>query len=244
MEVFEGVEYYLYDGIPTVVDRKADIFINDSLYTTIYSTSNNLEEAVIGLLLSDEIISDISEIKEISIDETSIKIYLYRDVSLKRVYYDGCVSISELGADVSDNNTRVNWNDVMKIYKDFIKRTAAVKVGLAIHTSGIYELRSYRSIIVHDASRHVSILKLIGLSTKNNIDYSNSLIITTGRVSSDMIYRVAKMGIPIVISLHGPLSSGLLAALNSGVTLIANIKRGVPRRGLNILTHEARIIKS
>jgi FdhD protein len=243
MPKFEGVEYYIHKGIPVVIDVRYDIYINDSNYTTIFTTTNYIEECIIGLLISDGLIDSVEEIKRIDIKEDTINVYLHKDVMVERIVYDECTTISDKVIRVENGDVSINWETIINIYRDFVRKTASIKAGLAIHSSGIYDINEpENNIIVHDSSRHISILKLIGLAVKNRFKFKESLVITSGRVSSDMVYRLARLNVPIILSLRGPLSSGLTAAQISGVTLIANVRKKGRGRGLTILTHAKRII--
>jgi len=229
-----------YMNIPVAIDQKMDIYVNNIFYTTLYLTPSQVEEAVIGLLYTDKLVKNLNDIKSIKYGED--KLYVDADVAreVKRVVYDECVSIRDVEDRVEDNGYRLSWKNIVDIFRDFNKSTMSIRRGLAIHTTALY-IHGGEKLFINDVSRHVAILKILGMALKRGVDTSRSVLITSGRVSSDMIYRAAILRIPIVISLHGPLSSGLSAALLSGITFIANLKR-VPEKGLRVLTNEFRIL--
>ncbi len=236
----EGKHATIYKNIPVAIDSKFDIYINNIYYTTLYMTPENIDEALIGLLYTDKLIKKTEDIKEIHIKEEKIEIdaSVYREI--KQIVYDECLSSKEIEKFVKDNGFRVKKTDILEIYRDFNKTTEKIREGLAIHTSGLY-INKERKIIVRDVSRHVAILKLLGKVIAEGIDASRSILITSGRVSSDMVYRASLLNIPIILTLHGPLASGLAASILSGITLIANIKR-TRERGVKILTNAFRIL--
>lgn len=203
-----------------------------------------IEEAVIGSLVRDGLLKippDLGDLR-ISVDlgRRRVDVEMEGVSDVRSVYVEDCSILAERGAAVR-SNLRVGWDEILEIFSEFNGKTSSVSMGIASHTSGLYELGSGRAFIVHDTSRHTSILKIIGLGVKKGVSFSESVAITTGRASSDMIITLARAGIPVAISMRGPLYSGVRAALALGVTLIANLRRGEKIRGLVPLTHVRRI---
>lgn len=230
-----------YNDIPVAVDKRVDIYINNKLYTTLYLSPEDVEDTIIGLLITDKIIDKPDKIKGVKVENNKIIIDAIVNRELKHIIYDECLSSREIDKFVRDNGFRLKWNDILNIYRDFNKSAESVRKGLAVHTCGIYT-NIDEKIIVRDVSRHAALLKILGKIIKKKLDASKSVLITSGRVSSDMVYRAAILNIPIILSLHGPLSSGLSAALLAGITFVANIKRA-EKKGLKVLTHQYRILK-
>jgi len=65
------------------------------------------------------------------------------------------------------------------------------------------------------------------------------MIITSGRISSEILYKVAKRSIPIIISISAPTNLGVRIADNLGITLISSV-RG---KRMNVYTHDWRIAR-
>ena len=120
--------------------------------------------------------------------------------------------------------------------------TATTSLGIAAHTSALYVASSDDWLVVHDTSRHVSVAKLIGMAALRGTPFSDSVAVTTGRASSDMVVRLARVGVPIIITLRGPLYSGVKAALSTGVTLISNTRVPGKGREFRVISAPHRII--
>ncbi|MEM1851318.1 MAG: formate dehydrogenase accessory sulfurtransferase FdhD [Acidilobaceae archaeon] len=229
---------------PIALDDKLDLYINGKLYTTLIMTPIHIEETVLGVLLGDGIVSSLSEVEEVKVDRRDRVVYaqLKKDVELKRSFAEDCALLAVARGSRVKSDLKVIWKTVVDVFLDFNKRTIAIVKGLAMHTSALYDLTGRKIVIAHDTSRHTSIAKLIGLAVTHKVNSENSIVITTGRASSDMVIRSANFGTPIVISTRGPLYSGLSAALLLGVTLISYIRRGETFRGLTVLSYPERII--
>ena len=65
-----------------------------------------------------------------------------------------------------------------------------------------------KSIIREDVSRHVAVDKVIGAAFKSGYDLTQSYITYSGRMPADMLIKVIRVGIPIIISNATPAASG------------------------------------
>ncbi|MEM2551903.1 MAG: formate dehydrogenase accessory sulfurtransferase FdhD, partial [Sulfolobales archaeon] len=240
IEIEASVDSYM--EIPIAVDERFDVYVNDKQYTTLFTMPSGIEYTVIGSLVRDGLIGSIDDIEDIDIDLKRKRIYvrLAKDVEVNKIYIEDCSILVKQGVYVSSNFT-IDWKNLVEIFSDFNAKTTSVTMGIASHTSGLYDLESGKAIIAHDSSRHSSILKIIGAGIKHTLNLDRSVAITTGRASSDMVVALARPGIPIAVSMRGPLYSGVAAAIILGVTLVVNLRRGEKIRGLIPLTHVKRI---
>ena len=76
-----------------------------------------------------------------------------------------------------------------------------------------------------DVSRACSVDKAAGAALLSGRDLSNCALITTGRLSGGMVAKVARAGIPIVVSKAAPLSTGVALSKMVGMTLVAFVRK-------------------
>lgn len=223
--------------VPVAVDDYLELYVNGKLYATIVLSPVDLEEVVIGTLFGDGIIESLEEVVEISKEGKRVMITLSGPREGTARAREDCLGAAS--ASRRAPAAMVSWDVIRSIYVDFNKRTGSVRFGAAVHTSAIYDLKSKKILISHDVSRHTSISRLIGMSLKSEISPRDSVAITTGRASADMVSRLVRLGIPIIVSTRGPVLGGIAAARALGATLIVYLRWGKP--GLYVLTHEERI---
>ena len=111
------------------------------------------------------------------------------------------------------------------------QRAGAVHAAAILTASG--ELVSMRE----DVGRHNAIDKAIGSCVYEGCEFSTSILLSTGRASSEMVIKAARAGIPIAASRSGSTSLGVELASELGITLVCYVKSGE----MTVLTHPERV---
>lgn len=79
-------------------------------------------------------------------------------------------------------------------------------------------------LYMEDVGRHNAVDKIAGYMFMNNISASDKIFYTTGRLTSEMVIKTVKMGIPILVSRSGFTAWGVELALEANLTLIGRAK--------------------
>ncbi len=79
-----------------------------------------------------------------------------------------------------------------------------------------------------DVGRHNAVDKCVGRALIDGLDASNVILLATGRVSSDIVYKAARAGIPIVASLNSATSMALDIAEKAGITIVGKAGSNKP----------------
>ena len=77
---------------------------------------------------------------------------------------------------------------------------------------------------MEDVGRHNAVDKIAGEMFINNIIANEKIFYTTGRLTSEMIIKTVKMGVPILISRSGFTAWGVELAQKTNLTLIGRAK--------------------
>jgi FdhD protein len=91
------------------------------------------------------------------------------------------------------------------------------------HTSAMTDGEELLSV-AEDIGRHNTVDKIMGECLLKGISPRDRLLFSTGRISSEMLLKVARMGVPIVASRQATTSRSVSLAKELGVTLIGYVR--------------------
>lgn len=239
---------YIKADDDVALDLPIGLYINDKLLATIYATPEDLEELAIGFLISQGILDNVNEILDIKLTGVNVNVIvsskkvdnIFNEYSTLKVILSSCGLLDDFVKKRNikvESNYRISISELFSMIRVMGKISSEYRRYMALHTAGIFEDMKLVSV-AYDVNRHVAIDKVIGKAIKKKVNFQNSVLITSGRLSADMILKSGGVGIPITVSLRGPLYSGLRTALNTGITCIALTRGG----GFTIYTHPERII--
>lgn len=226
------------------------IILNNQELVTLLCSPKDLKYLAVGFLSSEGFLGSKDEIKKIIVDnergvvrlETVEDKEFTQDVLFKRIISSGCGRGASFYSAVDATSQKVKSQ--MKILADEIFMLVnefqhSSEVYLATHGVHSAALCDNKSILVfsNDIGRHNAIDKIFGRCLLENILTNDRMIITSGRISSEILHKVAKRGIPIIISISAPTNLGVRIADNLGITLIGSV-RG---KRMNVYTHAGRI---
>ncbi|HHT50186.1 MAG TPA: formate dehydrogenase accessory sulfurtransferase FdhD [Eubacteriaceae bacterium] len=233
-----------------IVEYPLTIFLNNNEFVTLLCSPTGLEYLIIGFLISEGIIRNKEEIENIKIDEEKGHAYIdIKDKTLfaeklfgKRTITTGCGKgtvfynvLDSLGTKSIKNNFKIGANMVL----DFSRQLNQDSI-LFLETGGVHSCAlcdNDEIILFHeDVGRHNALDKIIGEALLRDIKLEDKILITSGRISSEMIIKTTKNGIPIVVSRSAPTDLAVKIAKQFNVTLIGfargnrmNIYNGINR---------------
>lgn len=217
-----------------IIEYPFTIYLNDEEIITLLCSPKSLEELTLGFLYSEGFIDDISNVEKIQIDEEkgTSHVYVIERKSLaerlqgKRTITSGCGK-GTLFYNVLDSFKSKKIEKSLDIKIDEIKSLVKVfnhKSELFLETGGVHScaLCSKSNILIfeEDIGRHNALDKILGRALMDNINLSDKLVLTSGRISSEMLIKVAKRGIPAIISRSAPTSLSVELARELNIMVI------------------------
>lgn len=219
------------------------IVLNDHELVTLLCSPTSLEYLAVGFLLSEGLIESKDDIKAILVDDqrgvARIETDKAVDVSLRRVLTSGggrVVASSSVHKVSAEPQTRLSASRVFSLMDDFVQRSKVFKATGGVHSAALCDTEGIL-VFSEDIGRHNAIDKIFGECLLKDIATDNRLIITSGRVSSEILLKVAKRNIPILISKSAPTDLGVKLANDLGVTLVGFV-RG---KRMNVYTNSWRV---
>jgi FdhD protein len=108
-----------------------------------------------------------------------------------------------------------------------------------VHTSALGDGENV-VFVAEDIGRHNTLDKIAGLCLMNNTWPATRMLITTGRISSEMLQKAARIQAPILISRTSPSSLSIEMAERYGITLIGYARRD----RFNVYSNSQRILSN
>lgn len=216
------------------------IRLNGREVVTLLCTGKYPEYLAIGFLKSDAFLSSPDQITDISIREESDRILAdvetchdpWKDRLMERSITSGCGKGTNFGRNVSTISRRsiggdvsVTPSQILSLVEELHQRSTLYNTTRGCHNSSLCE-PDRMLLFREDIGRHNAIDMICGECFLNNDAVDDKLIVSTGRVASEILLKVARIGIPIMVSTAVATSFSVELARQIGITLVGNVKNG------------------
>jgi FdhD protein len=227
------------------------IVLNNQELVTLLCSPKNLDYLAVGFLSSEGLLKGKDEIKNIAVDdrrgvvrvETEEGNKQAGELLFKRLITSGCgrgasfYSAADIGGQVKvESQVRISALEVFELVREFQHQSQIFRTTGGVHSAALCDTKSIL-VFSEDIGRHNAIDKIFGECILKDIPTDDRIIVTSGRVSSEILLKAAKRNIPLLISKSAPTDLGVRLANDLGVTLIGFV-RG---KRMNVYSNDWRI---
>ena len=227
------------------------LFLNGKEFVTMVCSPQSLEELTVGFLCSEGLLQTPEDLKEVKVDlenglvhieavegEAEAK-FLKRNITSccgrgRPVFYfvNDAKSMNMITASLLVTPGQVwNLSDRLEQMSVLFQQTGGVhNAALCAATEVIF--------FYEDVGRHNAVDKIFGRAFLNQIPLDDKILVFSGRVSSEIVIKVGKMGVPVIISRSAPTDLALEMAEKLGITVVGFAKG----ERMNVYTHPERIL--
>ncbi|MFC1966686.1 formate dehydrogenase accessory sulfurtransferase FdhD [Chloroflexota bacterium] len=240
-------------NIEDVVAREfpLTIIMNNQELVTLLCSPKDLKYLAIGFLFSEGLLKGKNEIKKIIVDEqrgvarveTKDDKTLAKELIFKRLITSGCGRGASFysAADAQnqakiESQTQMSTQEILSLVRDFQHRSLIYRATGGVHSAALCDTKSIL-VFSEDIGRHNAIDKIFGECILEDIPTAGQVVITSGRISSEILLKVSKGKVPIIISRSAPTDLGVKLANDLGISLLGFV-RG---KRINAYTHDWRI---
>jgi FdhD protein len=220
------------------VERALTIYLDKREIVTLMTLGNHPELLILGWLRNQRMIDDIEAIKAIQVDwETeSVAIVTHDGIENldrrleRKTVTTGCgqgTVFGDLMEDIDQISLRqpaLRQSSIYALLNKLNEYNEIYKNAGAVHGCALCSEALGIEQFIEDVGRHNAVDAIAGHMWLNDVTGEDKLFYTTGRLTSEMVIKVALMGIPVLLSRSGITAMGLEIAQKVGVTLIARAK--------------------
>jgi FdhD protein len=244
-----NVEFYDGKKPSLITDRiirevPAKIYLNDHNIITIACAGIHLEELAAGFLKSEGVIEVSEDIEKIYVSDEDYSVHVFsksRDTlsNEKYVLSSGArESKPETTGEITASDIHISAESALKLMEDHLYSTKIHRATHGTHCSSLADTNGRIIVSREDIGRHNTIDMLGGYAFFHKIDCSDKIVLTTGRVSSEIVSKIYKSGIPIILSHAVPTSRAIALSLEAGITVIGYMRDGK----MNIYSNKERVV--
>jgi FdhD protein len=204
----------MVDG--AVVDEQmVRIHVNGVELANFMCTPKGLDFLALGFLRSEGIIKGLADVRLVDVcpNRSCVDVWLQAaDFELpgRAILTSGCgggITFDDLSQRVQkvDSQRRVTASQLNEGLRQLLAAANLYAITRGVHTSGLHDGQRLIAM-AEDVGRHNTIDKLWGFCMRHDIDPAGHLLFATGRISSEMLNKAAKMKVPVVASRTSPTS--------------------------------------
>lgn len=238
------------------------IFLNGRKIAMFPASPNILKELAIGHLIGSGLIKGPDDIESIEIKDNLIDVkasnldkdayelliteegFVEKDIFLDPCAIEGVRTnlvwfarfIKEKAT--VDSNLKIKADLLCRAMKELHESSKTWKLTHGTHSAALFLKNGKKIAFAEDINRHAAVDKVIGISSLKKIDFSNSFLLSAGRVPASTVLKIAYVNIPIIVSRTAPINPSIEIARQAGITVVCFLKG----KSMLVCCHEERII--
>lgn len=238
-----------------IVETPISLTVNGDVWLTFMCTPTDVEALALGFLFNEGLIKSIDEVASVRVCASgdNVDVWLHHSIEQPRRWRrtSGCTGgVTAVEENLKEEDTFAptlvlangstwtpqqisNLVDSLLDSQDLYRQTGGV------HTSVLSDGQNV-SVVGEDIGRHNTLDKIAGRCLMDPVEMHHRVLVTTGRISSEMIQKASRLGASVVISRTSPSSLSIELAQRWGITLIGYARRNRFR----VYTHPQRIIQN
>lgn len=236
------------EEVGVVREQPFTIVVNGRELATLMSTPVKLDCLVLGFLAFEGIIRGLEDIAhlEVNPEEGLAEIRLRGPFTppKRQIYTSGCSGGVTFSNSLLDHapvllERTLDPDKVFPLMRLLYEAATLYQQTRGVHAAALADDEKLL-IVAEDVGRHNALDKIRGEAMLREIETPGRILLSTGRISSEMLRKGAHMGIPFIVSRTSPTSLSVEGAKRLGITLIGYVRGD----GFNLYSHPERMTYS
>ena len=229
-----------------VREQPLTVHVNGERFLTLLCSPFQLEALVVGYLWMEKVIGGLDEIAGLEISEVDGRadVTLVHPVTLptERILTSGCGGGITFRIDPRlfarlDSRLRVKPAALAARLKELFAGAVHYRASRGIHGAALTDGEKLL-VVAEDVGRHNAVDKVKGEALLKDIPTTDRILLSTGRISSEMLLKAARMGVPLVASRTSPTEMAIGLAEQLGITVVGYLRQD----NLNLYAGDALVL--
>ena len=214
------------------------IFFNEREFVTLLCSPEKLDYLAVGFLRSEGLLESRDDLEEINVDEerglafvrTKTATNLVEKLYGKRTITSGCGKgtlfahvLDSLQSKRVESPLQVKTGELLKLMAALQGASLLFKTTGGVHSAAL-AVPERILFFSEDIGRHNAVDKIVGECIIKNIPLDDKVLLSSGRISSEIVVKGAKLGLPVIVSRSAPTSLSVELAEKVGMTLVGFVR--------------------
>jgi FdhD protein len=217
---------------PVVKEQPLTVYVNGERFLTLLCSPVQLEALVAGYLWMEKVIAGLDEVArlDVSVVDGRADVTLTHGVTLptERILTSGCGGGITFRIDHRlfprlASTLRVRPEQLSVGMKGLFEAAVHYRQSRGIHGAALSD-GGRLLVVAEDVGRHNAVDKIKGEALFRGIPTEDRILLSTGRVSSEMLLKAARMGVPIVASRTSPTEMAVALAEQLNITVCGYVR--------------------
>lgn len=236
-----------------VAEFPLTVVVNGEEMATLVCSPSDLEEMVLGFLTAEGVLRRGERITRLFVDleegvatvEAPDRRGAMEQEMFGMRYVGSCCGKSRTGfyfANDARTARRVEADldlrsdDAFRLMEELQEASPLFSRTGGVHNAGLATVEEGVRVVSTDIGRHNTLDKLYGHALRNEVSLGERVVVFSGRISSEILLKVSKMGCPVLLSKSAPTALALEMADELGITTVGFLRR----EKMNVYTHPRR----
>ncbi len=223
--------------VKITVEVPLTIEVNGRELATLLCSPVDMDDMVRGFLYTAGLINDVDGIKKMIIDEERWKAQLDileeglpEELVFKRIYTSGCGKgvvfhspFDLIQRSRMDFGPQISSQRINELMKEFLNYSSEYRNTRGVHSAALAGASGI-DIFRDDVGRHNAIDKVIGQALQRGISRDDKIMLTSGRISSEIISKLMRSRITVIASSGAPTNQAVKMAREINLTVLGFVR--------------------
>jgi FdhD protein len=232
---------------PVIAEVALTVFVDGRELVTLMCTPWKLNCLILGFLYLEGVIDGADDVAamRVCVADRVAEVALSRPIEMpkRRVLTSGCTGgtsfrdyLDEVQRQRVPSERTVGVEQLYRLMRELHQESHLYHESRGVHTAALSDGEALL-VVAEDVGRHNCLDKIAGECLLREQPTADHILLSSGRISSEMLLKAAAMGVPVVVSRTSPTAMSILLAEHLNIMVVGYVRPD----SLNVYTHPWRL---